>query len=179
MRLTEFRTHGMVRERNRLRRPDEGGWYHEQQTLGFNYRLSDMHSALGISQLGKLERFVSRRNEIAARYRHGLGDIQTLTLAPEPAAGERHGRHLYVVSHRDGAGARRRLYDRLRERGIFCQVHYLPVYLHPYYCDTYGFSAGMCPHAETYYAGCLSLPCFPTLTDGEQDVVIAAVRALS
>ncbi|MGO9752188.1 MAG: UDP-4-amino-4,6-dideoxy-N-acetyl-beta-L-altrosamine transaminase [Solirubrobacteraceae bacterium] len=178
-RLAAFRTHGMVRAWERLRRPDEGGWYAEQQALGFNYRLSDVHSALGVSQLAKLERFVMRRNEIAARYRQGLGDVAALTLAPEAAPGERHGRHLYVVCHREGAAARRRLYDGLRERGILAQVHYLPVYLHPFYADTYGFSPGLCPHAESYYAGCLSLPCFPTLTDDEQDVVIAAVRALS
>jgi UDP-4-amino-4,6-dideoxy-N-acetyl-beta-L-altrosamine transaminase len=177
--LAEFRTHGMVRERERLREPDEGGWYAEQQVLGFNYRLSDVHSALGVSQLGKLERFITRRNEIAARYREGLGDLAALALAPEPAPSERHGRHLYVVHHRDGAVARRRLYDGLRERGIFAQVHYLPVYLHPYYHDTYGYSPGLCPHAEDYYAGCLSLPCFPSLTDDEQDVVVDAVRALS
>jgi perosamine synthetase len=177
-RLVDFRTHGMVREPARLTRPDEGGWYMEQQMLGFNYRLSDVHSALGVSQLAKLDGFVARRNEIAARYRAALGDLSELTLAPEPGPGERHGRHLYVIKHRGGASARRRLYDGLRERGIFAQVHYLPVYLHPYYRDRYGLESGLCPDAEEYYAGCLSLPCYPTLSDEQQDAVVTAVRQL-
>jgi perosamine synthetase len=178
-RLVDFRTHGMVRDPARLTRPDEGGWYMEQHALGFNYRLSDVHSALGLSQLSKLDRFLDRRNEIAARYLAGLGDLEQLTLAPEPGAGERHGRHLYVVVHRDGAAARRRLYDGLRERQILAQVHYLPVYLHPYYRETYGYQPGLCPSAEGYYAGCLSLPCYPTLTAEQQDTVISAVRELA
>jgi perosamine synthetase len=177
-RLAEFRTHGIVHDRAHLTRPDEGGWYMEQQALGFNYRLSDVHSALGISQLAKLDRFLDRRHQIAARYRNGLGDLDQLVLAPEPAPGQRHGRHLYVVLDSDGAAARRRLYDGLREREILAQVHYLPVYLHPYYRDTYGCEPGLCPRAEAYYAGCLSLPCYPGLTAEQQDFVIAAVREL-
>ncbi len=178
-RLVSFRTHGMVRAPARLIRPDEGGWYMEQQALGFNYRLSDVHSALGISQLAKLEQFLERRNEVAERYREGLGDLERLALAPEPRPGEIHGRHLYVVVHRGGAPPRRQLYDGLRERDILAQVHYLPVYLHPYYRETYGYEPGLCPHAEDYYAGCLSLPCYPTLTAEQQDAVIAAVRELA
>ncbi len=178
-RLVDFRTHGMVRDPDRLTRPDEGGWYMEQQVLGFNYRLSDVHCALGISQLQKLERFVERRNEIAARYRSALADVPSLVLAPEPLAGERHGRHLYAVCHRQGIPARRRLYDGLRERGILAQVHYLPVYLHPYYRETYGTAPGLCPSSEEYYAGCLSIPCYPTLSDEQQEQVISAVRELA
>jgi perosamine synthetase len=177
-RLLEFRAHGMVRDPARLTHPDEGGWYTEQQSLGFNYRLSDVHSALGISQLGKLDRFLKRRNELAARYRDRLGDVPELMLAPESGAGELHGRHLYVVVHRGGRPARRRLYEGLRERDVLPQVHYLPVYLHPYYRETYGYEPGLCPNAESYYAGCLSLPCYPTLTDHQQDAVIAALREL-
>jgi perosamine synthetase len=178
-RLVDFRTHGMVRDPARLRRPDEGGWYMEQQALGFNYRLSDVHSALGLSQLTKLEHFVARRNEIAARYSAELSSLPQLTLAPEPGEDQRHGRHLYVIWHRDGAAARRRLYDGLRDRRILAQVHYLPVYLHPYYEDAYGLRPGLCPRAEEYYAGCLSLPCYPTLTAEQQDEVVAAVRELA
>jgi UDP-4-amino-4,6-dideoxy-N-acetyl-beta-L-altrosamine transaminase len=176
-RLSEFRTHGMVRERARLEHED-GGWYFEQQELGFNYRLTDIQSALGRSQLSKLERFVARRNEIAARYRDLLGDIAELELAPDAEQGARHAYHLFIVHHRDGSQARRRLYEGLRERGILAQVHYLPVYLHPYYRHTFGYSAGLCPAAESYYSGCLSLPCFPALTDAEQELVAAAVREL-
>ena len=157
---------------------DEGGWYREQRTLGFNYRLTDLQSALGRSQLGKLEAFVERRNEIADRYRDALAGIDALELAPAAPAGSRHAYHLFAVRHRDGAPARRRLYDALRERGILCQVHYLPVYRHPWYAETYGYGAGLCPEAERYYAGCLSLPCFPALTPEEQDSVVDALVTL-
>jgi perosamine synthetase len=177
LRLREFRSHGMVKDPKRLER-EEGGWYSEQQELGFNYRLTDIQSALGRSQLAKLERFVARRNEVADRYRNLLGDVAELELAPAATAGYRHAYHLFVVRHHEGAVARRRLYEGLHERGILAQVHYLPVYRHPFYRDTYGYGDGMCPAAEAYYAGCLSLPCFPLLTDAEQELIAAAVREL-
>lgn len=176
-RLREFRSHGMVKDPSLLERR-EGGWHYEQHDLGFNYRLTDLQSALGRSQLAKLERFVARRNELAARYRELLGTEERLTLAPAAPPGNRHAYHLFVVRHRDGASARRRLYDGLRARGIFTQVHYVPVYLHPWYRQTYGYRAGLCAAAEDYYADCLSLPCFPALSDAEQDKVVAAVREL-
>jgi perosamine synthetase len=176
-RLREFRTHGMVKDPSRLERR-EGGWHHEQHDLGFNYRLTDLQAALGRSQLSKLERFVARRNELADRYRESLGDLPQLELAPAAPRGSRHAHHLFVVRHRGGAAARRRLYDGLRERGILTQVHYQPVYHHPWYARAYGYETGLCPNAETYYAGCLSLPCFPALSDTDQGRVIAAVREL-
>jgi UDP-4-amino-4,6-dideoxy-N-acetyl-beta-L-altrosamine transaminase len=172
-RLAAFRSHGIVMAPER----DEGGWYREQRALGFNYRLTDLQSALGRSQLAKLDAFVARRNAIADRYREALAGVPSLTLAPAAPAGSRHAHHLFAVHHSDGAAARRALYDRLRERGILCQVHYLPVYRHPWYAETYGYAPGLCPEAERYYAGCLSLPCFPALTDGEQDRVIEEIRA--
>jgi perosamine synthetase len=176
-RLREFRTHGMVKDPARLQR-EEGGWYSEQQELGFNYRLTDLQSALGQSQLAKLKRFIDRRNEIAKRYRELLGDIAELELAPAAPRDYRHAYHLFVVRHREGAAARRRLYDGLHEREILAQVHYLPVYRHPFYRDTYGYTEGLCPAAEAYYAGCLSLPCFPALTDAQQELIATAVREL-
>lgn len=175
--LRRFRSHGLTKDPQRLVR-DEGGWHQEQQELGFNYRLTDVHSALGRSQMAKLERFVTRRNEIAARYRELLTDIDALELPPEAPAGARHAYHLFVVRLREGAAARRHLYDGLRAQGVFAQVHYLPVYRHPYYERTFGFPPGLCPNAEELYSGCLSLPCFPALTDEEQVVVASSVREL-
>ena len=175
-RLREFRTHGMVKDPARLERPGEGGWHYEQHELGFNYRLTDLQAALGRSQLAKLERFVARRNELAARYRELLGDLEQLELAPAAPAGHRHAHHLFVVRHRGGAPARRRLYDGLHARGVLAQVHYRPVYLHPWYARTYGYAPGLCPAAEDYYAQCLSLPCFPALSARQQEQVAAAVR---
>lgn len=177
-RLREFRSHGMVKDPARLQH-HEGGWHYEQHDLGFNYRLTDLQSALGRSQLAKLERFVVRRNELAARYRELLGDLERLELAPAAPPGQRHAYHLFVVRHRDGATARRRLYDGLHARGILAQVHYAPVYLHPWYREAYGYAPGLCPAAEDYYAGCLSLPCFPALTEQQQNRVVAAVRELA
>jgi UDP-4-amino-4,6-dideoxy-N-acetyl-beta-L-altrosamine transaminase len=170
-RLLTFRSHGMTKDPQRLERPDEGGWYMEQQDLGFNYRITDLQSALGLTQLAKLERFVAARNAIAARYRAAFEGVDQITVAPAAPGGGLHAYHLFVV----GVAGRRALYDGLRERGVGSQVHYLPVYLHPWYRRTYGYAPGLCPAAEDYYAGCLSLPCFPALTEAEQDTVIAAV----
>ena len=172
-RLREFRNHGFALE---PADSSQGGWYREQRVLGFNYRLSDIHASLGHSQLGKLRSFVDRRNQVAARYRSLLADIPELALPPEPPEGVTHAYHLFVVLHRDGEPGRRKLYDGLRERGILAQVHYIPVYWHPYYRETFGYERGLCPAAEEYYAGCLSIPCFPALTDEQQDEVVAAIR---
>jgi len=174
-RLRLFRSHGLTKDPEQLTRND-GPWYQEQQELGFNYRLTDVQSALGRSQLAKLERFIVRRNEIAERYREELAGEDALELPPAAPAGSRHAYHLFVVRARAGAEARRKLYDGLREREIYCQVHYSPVYFHPWYARTYGYAEGLCPNAEEYYAGCLSLPCFPTLTEAEQGRVVASVR---
>jgi UDP-4-amino-4,6-dideoxy-N-acetyl-beta-L-altrosamine transaminase len=171
-RLAHFRSHGIVRGAD----PAEGGWYQEQVMLGFNYRLTDLQAALGSSQLRRLDDFIARRNAVAARYREELADVDALELAPAAPDGSLHAYHLFAVRCRGGAGARRALYDRLHARGILAQVHYLPVYRHPYYRERYGYRAGLCPEAERYYAGCLSLPCFPDLTEAEQDIVIAAVK---
>ena len=174
-RLREFRNHGFALE---PADSSQGGWYREQRVLGFNYRLSDIHASLGHSQLRKLRSFVARRNEVAARYRSLLADVPQLALPPQPPEGVTHAYHLFVVLHRDGEAGRRRLYDGLRERDILAQVHYIPVYWHPYYEEAFGYSRGLCPAAEEYYAGCLSLPCFPTLTDDQQDEVVGAIREL-
>jgi perosamine synthetase len=171
-RLARFRSHGIVRGAD----PELGGWFQEQVELGFNYRLTDIHAALGSSQLRRLDEFIARRNAIARRYREGLGDVDALSLPPAAPAGSLHAHHLFVVHCREGASARRALYDRLQAQGILCQVHYVPVYLHPWYRERYGYREGLCPEAERYYAGCLSLPCFPDLAEAEQDIVIEAVK---
>ena len=173
-RLRLFRSHGLTKDPQRLTRAD-GPWYQEQHELGFNYRLTDIQSALGRSQLRKLERFVARRNEIADRYRDAFATEDAVELPPAAPAGSLHAYHLFVVRTRAGAEARMRVYDGLREREIFPQVHYSPVYWHPWYAQTFGYREGLCPNAEAYYHGCLSLPCFPTLREDEQARVIDAV----
>ncbi len=176
-RLAVFRHHGMVRDPERLLYAEgEGPWYHEQQHLGFNYRLSDVHAALGESQLGKLDDHVARRNAVAARYREALTGIDGLELPPQPAGEALHAYHLFVVHMSEGAGRRLELYRRLFDSEIRSQVHYIPVYRHPYYRRAFGYEPGLCSEAERYYSGCLSIPCYPDLDLADQDRVIDVVR---
>jgi perosamine synthetase len=176
-RLSAFRTHGMVRDPARLLHGEgQGPWYHEQQQLGFNYRLSDVHAALGASQLRKLDDHVARRNAVAARYREELAGVDGLTLPPEAPAGALHAYHLFVVHLAGGAARRLALYERLLENGVRSQVHYLPVYLHPWYREAFGYGPGLCPEAERYHSGCLSIPCYPDLSPADQERVIGIVR---
>jgi perosamine synthetase len=174
--LRLFRSHGLTKDPARLH-ANHGGWYQEQQLLGFNYRLTDVHAALGASQMQKLGRFVGRRNEVAARYREAFAHDDAIELPPAAAAGSVHAYHLFVVRFPDRA-TRRRVYDGLREREIYAQVHYLPVHLNPWYRETFGYAEGLAPEAEAYYERCLSLPCYPTLGDAEQQKVVDAVREL-
>ena len=170
-RLRRFRSHGTVP------RPDadgEGGWYYEVETLGFNYRLTDLQAALGVSQLGKLGRFVIRRNELAQRYHALLGNVAGVQLPPlASAAGWRHAYHLFPVRVEE----RRRVYDEMRAAGIGVQVHYVPIYRHPLYADT-GMTGAQFPETERAYAGLLSLPMHPSLTDDDQDRVVDTLRAV-
>ena len=152
----------------------------EQQALGFNYRLSDVHSALGLSQLAKLDRFLDRRNEIAERYRDGLGDLEQLTLAPEPEPGERHGRHLYVIvapRRRAGAAAAVRRAARAGDPRAGALPPGIPSPLLP---GDLRVRARALPAGgdATTRAACRS-PAIPALTAEQQDPVIAAVRELA
>jgi UDP-4-amino-4,6-dideoxy-N-acetyl-beta-L-altrosamine transaminase len=163
-RLRRFRNHEIAPK------PDEGGWYYEIEGLGFNYRMTDLQAALGTSQLGKLDRFVNRRNELAARYRELLADLPVV-LPPAAPDGWRHGYHLFAVQVPD----RRGVYERMRANGVGVQVHYVPVYRHPLYADL-GVSPGDFPNTEQVYAGLLSLPLYPDLTEDEQDRVAEVLK---
>ncbi len=168
-RLLDFRSHGMTRPPRAwsARTRAAGTWSSSRPapTTG-----SPTCSALAAPQLAKTEQFVTARNAIADRYRAELGGV--VGLSPTAPDDSRHAYHLFVVS----VEQRRAVYDALRERAMLAQIHYLPVYLHPYYRDAYGYAPGLCPEAEAYYADCLSLPCFPALTEDEQTTVVAAVR---
>lgn len=169
-RLVSFRSHGITKNPAELTE-NHGGWYYEMQALGFNYRLTDMQCALGLSQLKKLDVSLKRRKEIADRYRAELR-LDWLTLPPEPEDGA-HAFHLYpVLVNAD----RRRFYDYLHANGIKAQVHYIPVHYMPYYKEAFGFKPGDFPVAEEFYSREVSLPMFPGLTDGEQSYVIDTVR---
>ncbi|TGE08692.1 UDP-4-amino-4,6-dideoxy-N-acetyl-beta-L-altrosamine transaminase [Hymenobacter fodinae] len=166
--LLRLRTHGITKDPAQLERPSDGGWYMEMQELGYNYRMPDMLCALGISQLRRAESGLARRRELAARYDAAFAQIPNVRpLAGAPG----HAYHLYVIQVED----RRGLYDFLRERQVFAQVHYIPVHTMPYY-QRLGWQPGDFPLAEAYYAHCLSIPLFPSLTDEEQQYVIDCIR---
>ena len=173
-RVRRFASHGMVRDPQRLREPDEGGWHQEVHSFGLNYRLSDVLCALGLSQLARLPHFKQRRARLAARYHQTLADLAGLRL-PEQRPWVDPVWHLYPVRILDGR--RREVYDRMRAAGIGVQVNYLPVYRHPVFADL-GYRRGECPTAEAYYAEELSLPIHPELSDADQDRVIDALRTI-
>jgi perosamine synthetase len=158
--LRRVRSHGTVPK------PEHGGWYYEVETLGFNYRLTDLQAALGLSQMHKLDAFVARRNDLAARYRMRLTGLP-IDLPPTAPAGVRHAYHLFAVR----VPERRAVYDTLRAAGIGVQVHYVPIYKHPLYAAP-GSSPLDFPNTETAYEGLLSLPLHPQLSEDEQDRVI-------
>lgn len=166
--LLLLRTHGITRDPEILKE-NHGGWYYEMQELGYNYRMPDILAALGVSQLKRAESGLRRRVEIAARYDRELAGIPVKLPHHDKQVG--HAWHLYVIRTKK----RKALYDYLREQSIFCQVHYIPVHLMPYYREI-GHKPGECPHAETYYEQCLSLPMFPSLSDEAQQQVIGAIK---
>lgn len=162
-RLRRFRTIGI------RRMPEVAGWYYEVEELGFNYRMTDLHAALGTSQLRKLDRFIDRRNELADRYRQLLAGLP-LALPPAPSAGSRHAYHLFVIRVAD----RRRVYDELRDAGVGAQVHYVPIHHHPAYL--WARAEYSLPNADAAYEEILSIPLFPDLTVDQQDHVVGSLR---
>lgn len=165
--LTLYRTHGITKDPEQLEKVD-GGWYYEMQELGYNYRITDFQAALGISQLSRLDWSIERRQAIAARYNKAFAS--TCITTPKVDANVLHAYHLYVIQ----LDNRKELYDYLRTQNIFAQVLYVPAHTMPYYRQ-FGWKQGDCPVAENYYAHCLALPMYPTLTDEEQEYVIEKV----
>jgi dTDP-4-amino-4,6-dideoxygalactose transaminase len=178
-RLQLLRSHGMTREASELTRPTEGPWVYEQQQLGFNYRLTDIQAALGLSQLSRLDSMHNARLARARRYDErldGLPLIRPVRLDDRVSAC-----HLYVIEIDDNRSRRARaaVFAALRAEGVGVNVHYIPIHTQPYYAAL-GFRHGDFPMAERYYARALSLPLFPALTDAQQDRVVAALeRALA
>jgi len=166
-----YRSHGMTRDAGAMEHASAGPWYYEQIALGYNYRMTELQAALGVNQLKRLEIFVQRRHEIAQRY---LALLDGLPLSTQrPLAGTLSALHLFPV-RLDDASQRARVFDELRAAGIGVNVHYIPVHLQPYY-RRLGFGPGMFPDAEAYYAGAISLPMYPDLTDAMQDHVVASL----
>ncbi len=174
-RMALFRSHGMTRDPALMENPPEGPWAYEQVELGYNYRLTDIQAALGLSQLPRVDDYVARRHAIARRYDDALAGLDLARPVRDQAS--RSALHLYVVRLAGRAsGRRRQIFDRMRAQGVGVNVHYIPVHLQPYY-RRLGFAPGQFPEAERYYADALSLPIFPTLTDAAQDHVVASLVA--
>lgn len=170
-RARRFKGIGMVREPEQLRHRDEGAWWYEMPELGLNYRLPDVLSALGSSQLTRLPAFKTRRQEIFDRYQEAFADLDGVTL-PTQREGVSPVWHFYPIRVLDGR--RREVFDRLRAAGIGVQVNYIPVYWQPYFEDL-GYRRGMCPVAEAYYEQEISLPVFADLDDVRLEQVVEAV----
>ncbi len=165
--LKLYRTHGITRNTAEMSRQD-GPWYYEQIDLGFNYRITDFQAALGISQLSRVDLFLKRRREIAARYDEAFKNVPGITI-PSQMEGTRSAYHLYVI--RVDKKIRRELFEYLRACNIGVNVHYIPVYTFPYYRE-HGYMNVKCANAEELYSSIISLPIFYDLTDAEQDYVI-------
>jgi UDP-4-amino-4,6-dideoxy-N-acetyl-beta-L-altrosamine transaminase len=159
--LTLLRSHGITKENMS---EDHGGWFYEMQELGFNYRLTDIQSALGITQLAKNDKGVARRNEIAKTYKEAFKSKVKYQSLNE---GDYNAHHLFVIEVEDRKG----LYDFLRSNNIFAQIHYIPVHTLPYY-QKIGYEKADLSNSENYYAKCISLPMYPSLTNKEQEFVI-------
>jgi UDP-4-amino-4,6-dideoxy-N-acetyl-beta-L-altrosamine transaminase len=168
------RTHGITRDPKRLQHKDVGPWYYEQQRLGFNYRMTDIAAALGLSQLTRIDEFLARRREIAAAYDSAFADLPI--TRPWQDRDTSSAWHLYIIrlDRRRVRRSHREVFDALRSAGIGVNLHYIPVYRQPYYRDL-GFGQGYCPNAEAYYPEAISLPMYPALTDEEQREVVDAV----
>jgi dTDP-4-amino-4,6-dideoxygalactose transaminase len=165
----------MTRDAALMDSEPDGPWYYQQVELGYNYRITDIQAALGLSQLARLDDYVQRRHRLAARYDALLADLPV--IAPMRAADAHSALHLYPIQV-DAARCgrtRRQVFDALRAAGIGVNVHYIPVHTQPYY-RRMGFRRGDFPHAEAYYAQAISLPMFATLDDAQQDEVVAALR---
>lgn len=174
--MARLRSHGITRDPAQMTHAADGPWYYQQIELGFNYRMTDIQAALGISQMARLDHYVARRHKLAARYDALLADLPV--NCPWQHPDNFSALHLYVIRLQldQIRHTHRAVFDALREQGIGVNLHYIPVHTQPYY-QQMGFKAGGFPEAERYYAEAISLPMFPTVTEAEQDHVIAVLES--
>ena len=174
-RLTRLRSHGITRSPGEMTGTLDGPWYYEQLELGFNYRMTDIQAALGLSQLERLEKFIVKRRTLAKRYDELLADLWLKT--PWQHSESASAFHLYIIRLKldEIPWSQKDIFERLRARGIQANLHYIPVYRHPFY-QKKGFKIEDFPEAEAYYREALSLPIYPTLLDVEQTEVIESLK---
>lgn len=170
--LISFRSHGITRDVELLESKDVGGWYYEQLDLGFNYRMTDIQAALGISQMRKIEWFIKRRKEIVDKYNEAFKDLEGVILQKNPDYSNTVN-HLYVLKldlQKLKVG-RKEIFNALIAENIGVHVHYIPVYWHPHYKQL-GYRKGLCPNAEEFYESILTVPLFPAMTDEDVEDVV-------
>ncbi len=175
-RLSLFRTHGITRDKELLSHY-EGPWYYEQIDLGYNYRITDVQCALGSSQMNKLDSFLKRRREIVKKYNESFKELSEYFSTPYEAEYSKSGWHIYVIklNLNNLKVSRKEIFEALQAENIGVNVHYIPVYLHPYY-QKLGYKKGSCPEAEKLYSQIITLPLFPKMSDKDIDDVINAVK---
>ncbi|MCA0754951.1 UDP-4-amino-4,6-dideoxy-N-acetyl-beta-L-altrosamine transaminase [Paenibacillus sp. N4] len=173
--LQQFRTHGITRNPAMLIER-HGPWYYEMQELGYNYRMTELQAALGLSQMNKLDKFIIRRRQIADLYNDAFRSIKQVTL-PHQKKGNESGWHLYILRLKleHLSAVRREIFEAFQAENIGVNVHYLPVYWHPYY-KKLGYAKGLCPESEHLYETIITLPLFPAMTEGDVEDVISAVQ---
>ena len=173
--INYLRSHGITRDIDLMSKED-GPWYYEQIDLGYNYRMTEIQGALGLSQMNRLDEYIKRRHDIANFYNESLSELPL--QIPKQFKDSFSSFHLYVIrlnlsmiesSHKD-------IFESLRKDNILVNLHYMPVYLHPYYKNNLGFKSGHCPEAEKYYSEAISIPMFPTLSNEDQLVVVNALK---
>ena len=175
--LIALRSHGVTRSQSLLSKNEEGAWYYEQQSLGYNYRLTDIQAALGISQMNEIDNFILRRHEIASRYDEQLKNLPLILPVQHEKSYSSY--HLYPIQIRETASGvdRRQLFDELRSSGILVNVHYIPIHTQPYYSNI-GFKLGDFPNSEKYYERTLSIPIHAGLSEAEQGLIIENMQRL-
>jgi len=172
--LMMFRSHGLTRDPKKLKNRSHAAWHQEMQVLGYNYRLTDIQAALGVSQMKKLDRFIRARRVAAKRYFDVLANIPGIELPPQSGL-KNSAWHLFVV--RVPVRIRDRVFEAMRAAGIGVQVHYLPVYLHPYYAEL-GYRKGLCPKTEEFTSRAISIPLFPSITKKQQTFVAEKLASI-
>ena len=176
--MMQLRTHGMARDPSKVIGAFDGGWYYQQQMLGFNYRITDFQCALGISQFKRLDEFVAKRHQLVKRYHSLLQGLPVIT--PTVAKDNYSAFHLYVIQldHNQTHVDRQVVFDQLRAQNVGVHVHYPLVHLQYYYREKFGFSRGDFPMAENYYRHALSLPMYPTMSEEDQSYVINCLTCI-
>ena len=174
--LQLLRSHGITKEPSSMIGESEGPWYYEQLDLGFNYRMTDLQAALGLSQMDRLDQFVSRRHHIIARYNDSLANVPVVTPWQNPDSYS--ASHLYIVrlDKKNTQSSHREVFEYMRDKNIGVALHYMPVYRHPFY-KSLGFAQHGCPEAENYYSEAISLPMYPGLSQEDQYKVVEVLSS--